>query len=635
MKFVALVSGGKDLFFNILHCINNGHQLVALANLYPQDQSVSELDSFMFQTVGHDIIDYYHQCMPTVKLYRHGITGKSSNVALEYLPTVDDEIEDLYALLSTVKLNHPDIEAVSCGAILSHYQRTRVENVCHRLGLTSLAYLWQRDQLQLMQEMCGLELEARLIKVAAVGLSERHLGLTLQEAFPTLLRLNSMYDVHICGEGGEFETMVFDAPFFEKKLAIAASEPVSTGGDVHYLKFTVKVVEKDGPSSGSVGSPQLLLEEFLNVLDSVSNKDSLTISKAEHVAVELNKLVMEAKHKVFVDNLTSTQATVEQQTEEIFCELGRILTEYGENFTLIQHVTLVVGNMAHFSRLNAVYETFFEKSYLPPSRVCVESTLPPNCHLALSCVVMKKPEQPKQGIHVRSRSYWAPQNIGPYSQAITHCLPSYKMATLLGQIPLVPSSMELLDDKRSSLHAVLSLQHLHRAKSVVGVPSMATCTCYTTSTSPEVISQTWAEYCEQVEMEPSLVDKLLIVQVTTLPKQARVEWGGVSYHMQDMEYDEDEHDDVRATRTVTIPFERQAPTVIRDAVITTMATNEFDEMVSFLTEAATAKSHVTVYSTLERISQFSRAGVSAQWQPVLAVWDGRGHAYEYGAIWEH
>lgn len=37
-------------------------------------------------------------------------------------------------------------QGVSCGAILSDYQRLRVEAVCASLGLTSLSYLWQRNQ---------------------------------------------------------------------------------------------------------------------------------------------------------------------------------------------------------------------------------------------------------------------------------------------------------------------------------------------------------------------------------------------------------------------------------------------------------------------------------------------------------
>lgn len=56
-------------------------------------------------------------------------------------------------------------DAVAVGAILSDYQRVRVENVCSRLNLVSLAYLWRRDQTELLQEMIDCQVHAILIKV--------------------------------------------------------------------------------------------------------------------------------------------------------------------------------------------------------------------------------------------------------------------------------------------------------------------------------------------------------------------------------------------------------------------------------------------------------------------------------------
>lgn len=35
MKFVALISGGKDSCYNVMHCLVQGHELAALANLRP------------------------------------------------------------------------------------------------------------------------------------------------------------------------------------------------------------------------------------------------------------------------------------------------------------------------------------------------------------------------------------------------------------------------------------------------------------------------------------------------------------------------------------------------------------------------------------------------------------------------
>lgn len=36
MKYVALLSGGKDSCYNLLHCHKNGHELVAAASLGPE-----------------------------------------------------------------------------------------------------------------------------------------------------------------------------------------------------------------------------------------------------------------------------------------------------------------------------------------------------------------------------------------------------------------------------------------------------------------------------------------------------------------------------------------------------------------------------------------------------------------------
>lgn len=84
---------------------------------------------------------------------------------------------------------HPDVKGVSVGAILSNYQRVRVEHVCQRLSLIPLSYLWQRDQAELLSEMIAAGMEAILIKVAGIGLTIKHLGKTLTEMQPTLTTL--------------------------------------------------------------------------------------------------------------------------------------------------------------------------------------------------------------------------------------------------------------------------------------------------------------------------------------------------------------------------------------------------------------------------------------------------------------
>lgn len=63
---------------------------------------------------------------------------------------------------------------------------------CNRLGIIALAYLWRRDQEELLQEMIDCNIKAIIVKVAALGLHpNKHLGLTLTEIKSHLVRMVS------------------------------------------------------------------------------------------------------------------------------------------------------------------------------------------------------------------------------------------------------------------------------------------------------------------------------------------------------------------------------------------------------------------------------------------------------------
>lgn len=125
MKVVALISGGKDSCFNMMQCVAAGHDIVALANLYPVEKGrrtlyyyyqnfldcehnskieiIDELDSYMFQTVGHQGIEFIGEAM-NLPLYREPLKGNSKMQEKNYIPTEDDEVEDLYRLIKKVKV---------------------------------------------------------------------------------------------------------------------------------------------------------------------------------------------------------------------------------------------------------------------------------------------------------------------------------------------------------------------------------------------------------------------------------------------------------------------------------------------------------------------------------------------------
>ncbi|XP_037524562.1 diphthine--ammonia ligase isoform X1 [Rhipicephalus sanguineus] len=238
MKVLALVSGGKDSCFNMMKCVENGHEIVALAHLKPKD--ADELDSYMYQSVGHEIIDHYAEAMG-LPLFQGHIVGKPYNQASDYEVTEGDEVEDLFKLMTRAK-ESVDYEAVSVGAIFSDYQRVRVLNVCKRLGVTMLAYLWHRDQSQLLREMVDCGVRAIIIKVAALGLEpHKHLGKTLAEIYDHMISMEKKYGLNVCGEGGEYETATLDCPLFRRRIVVDESEVVIHSDDafapVGYLKI--------------------------------------------------------------------------------------------------------------------------------------------------------------------------------------------------------------------------------------------------------------------------------------------------------------------------------------------------------------------------------------------------------------
>lgn len=258
MKVVGLISGGKDSCYNLMKCVQNGHEIVALINLYPADENKDELDSYMYQTVGHQLIQYYSEALE-LPLFRRPIKGLPLNIELDYVENkIDektsetnqtDEVEDLFEILKEVK-DKIEFEAVSVGAIFSSYQNNRVLNVCKRLNLQVLAYLWQLDQKKLLNSMIQDGLEAIILKVASIGLiPEIDLGKNLKEMQSKLVELESKYGINVCGEGGEYETFTLDCPLFKKRIQIEDTQVIIHSNDafakVGFLRINkLKLIDK-------------------------------------------------------------------------------------------------------------------------------------------------------------------------------------------------------------------------------------------------------------------------------------------------------------------------------------------------------------------------------------------------------
>lgn len=207
MKLAALVSGGKDSSFAIYRALKEGHIVTDLVTIVPANE-----DSYMFHSAN---------------IHLTGLISEACGIPLTSVASSGEkekELDDLKEALSRVT-----VDGVAVGAIASEYQASRVQQICDELGLSMYAPLWHNDPESLLREMTGL-MDIRIVKVAAGGMDGSWLGRRFDEKLISdLLALNRKYRVHIAGEGGEYETLVLDAPYYKKRINLIETEKVWRG----------------------------------------------------------------------------------------------------------------------------------------------------------------------------------------------------------------------------------------------------------------------------------------------------------------------------------------------------------------------------------------------------------------------
>ncbi|MEE8167474.1 MAG: diphthine--ammonia ligase [Candidatus Hydrothermarchaeales archaeon] len=224
MKLAALTSGGKDSLFAAYIMHSQGFKIKYLLTVLPERS-----DSYMFHHPSVRLTSYQARAMGIPRLTK-GTEGEK-----------EKELEDLKALISSVK---GEIEGVVSGALFSKYQKQRVDAICEALNLRSFAPLWHKDPEMLLREMLDAGFEIIITAVAAMGLDENWLGRRIDErCIEDLKDLHKKYKIHICGEGGEFESLVLDMPLFKQRLEIVKARK-ECGISGTYAIEQVKLVNK-------------------------------------------------------------------------------------------------------------------------------------------------------------------------------------------------------------------------------------------------------------------------------------------------------------------------------------------------------------------------------------------------------
>ena len=198
MKLAALISGGKDSIYAMFKA-SKEHEIVCLISFKSKRD-----DSYMFHIPNIDLVKLQAKAIDVPLLF------------IESCGIKEKELDDIKKALEIV-IEKYKIDGVVSGALASNYQKERIDNICKELKLSSLAPLWHIDPEQYLKDLIKNKFEVIIVGIAAEGLDESFLGKEIDDDF---IKKIKKLNIHLGGEGGEYESLVLDCPLFNKKLKI-------------------------------------------------------------------------------------------------------------------------------------------------------------------------------------------------------------------------------------------------------------------------------------------------------------------------------------------------------------------------------------------------------------------------------
>ncbi len=225
MTVTALVSGGKDSIYAAYLADTQGWPVDELVTIAPEDPH-----AMMFHTPNLDLVALQAQAWQ--KSHRrvpvHG-TG---------------EERELAALREAIEGERGPVVA---GAIQSSYQWARLLRIAGEVGRRVYVPLWRKEPARVVREEIAAGLDIRLVHLAAEPLTPDLLGRRLDLDLVTELERLSreVRPVNVAGEGGEFETLVVDAPFFDSRIEAETVERSVTGSTSTLRITKARHVPKD------------------------------------------------------------------------------------------------------------------------------------------------------------------------------------------------------------------------------------------------------------------------------------------------------------------------------------------------------------------------------------------------------
>ena len=212
MKVIASWSGGKDSCFACYKALAQGYEVSYLVNFISREfRRVSfhgtraHLISRQAQTIGIPLVQY--TVPPDMSLYEQ--TFKKA--------------------VSALKRN--GIEGMVFGDIYLQEHKDWIERVCGELNITPLLPLWGMASERVLSDFIEAGFEAVIVSVKSDIFDEKWLGQRIDHsALFGLKKLEEEKGLDVCGEQGEYHTLVVDGPLFRKRVQVTYGDGIQRNG---------------------------------------------------------------------------------------------------------------------------------------------------------------------------------------------------------------------------------------------------------------------------------------------------------------------------------------------------------------------------------------------------------------------
>lgn len=200
MKVAVSWSGGKESCLACEKAMAQGHNVTVLVTFI--------LDSWPFICHPLPIMSLQSKAL--------GIPHITLKVGEPYREAYRHSISDL--------MKTYEIQGLVTGDIWLQDHRPWMESVCDGLGINPIMPLWKASTYEILNTIISRGFKPVFTCVKEPWFNEKWLGRQLdRESFEELTSLHQKFGIDLCGESGEYHTMVLNGPMFRQAIRIEES----------------------------------------------------------------------------------------------------------------------------------------------------------------------------------------------------------------------------------------------------------------------------------------------------------------------------------------------------------------------------------------------------------------------------